>query len=128
MAAAVEEPVATGDSGSAAEEVKPYRIHVSFLLESLSHIDQSVNWWLIFLVSSLQVSSRYLNLTKQKLEIARLPHELDEPKSKDWWQPKPQVEPLIDFWLVTRHLSSFLCLSCACLVFKSQRVIHHRQY
>ncbi|KAI0914011.1 alpha/beta-hydrolase [Ustulina deusta] len=72
MAAAVEEPVATGDSGSAAEEVKPYRIHVS---------------------------SRYLNLTKQKLEIARLPHELDEPKSKDWWQPKPQVEPLIDFWL-----------------------------
>ncbi|KAF2965271.1 hypothetical protein GQX73_g8308 [Xylaria multiplex] len=45
------------------------------------------------------VSSRYLNLTKQKLEIARLPHELDEPKSKDWWQPKSQVEPLIDFWL-----------------------------
>jgi len=45
-----------------------------------------------------QVSSRYLNLTKQKLEITRLPHEFDEPKSKDWWQPKSEIEPLIDFW------------------------------
>ncbi|KAI0457989.1 alpha/beta-hydrolase [Xylaria acuta] len=72
MAAEIEEPVVAGDSSATAEEVKPYRIHVS---------------------------SRYLNLTKQKLEIARLPHEFDEPKSKDWWQPKSQVEPLIDFWL-----------------------------
>ncbi|KAI0533442.1 alpha/beta-hydrolase [Xylaria digitata] len=72
MAPAIEEPVGAGENGSAVEEVRPYRIHVS---------------------------SRYLNLTKQKLEIARLPHELDEPKSKDWWQPKSQVEPLIDFWL-----------------------------
>ncbi|KAI0514390.1 alpha/beta-hydrolase [Xylaria bambusicola] len=72
MAAEIEDPAAAGDSGSASEEVKPYRIHVS---------------------------SRYLNLTKQKLEIARLPHELDDPKSTDWWQPKSQVEPLIDFWL-----------------------------
>ncbi|KAI0196519.1 epoxide hydrolase [Xylaria flabelliformis] len=72
MAADIEEHVAAGDNGATAEEVKPYRIHVS---------------------------SRYLNLTKQKLEIARLPHELDEPKSKDWWQPKSQIEPLIDFWL-----------------------------
>ncbi|KAI1754576.1 alpha/beta-hydrolase [Xylaria castorea] len=73
MAAEFEEPVAAGDNGATAEEeVKSYRVHVS---------------------------SRYLNLTKQKLEIARLPHELDEPKSKDWWQPKSQIEPLIDFWL-----------------------------
>ncbi|KAJ8124528.1 hypothetical protein O1611_g9112 [Lasiodiplodia mahajangana] len=72
MAPEIEEPVTAGENGATAEEVKPYRIHVS---------------------------SRYLNLTKQKLEIARLPHELDEPKSKDWWQPKSQVEPLIDFWL-----------------------------
>ncbi|RYC54684.1 hypothetical protein CHU98_g11531, partial [Xylaria longipes] len=76
MAADIEDPVAAGDSGATAEEVKPYRIHVS---------------------------SRYLNLTKQKLEIARLPHEFDEPKSKDWWQPKSQVEPLIDFWLEQYH-------------------------
>ncbi|KAI1422177.1 alpha/beta-hydrolase [Xylaria sp. FL1777] len=72
MAAEVEESAAVGENGAVAEDVKPYKIHVS---------------------------SRYLNLTKQKLEIARLPHELDEPKSKDWWQPKSQVEPLIDFWL-----------------------------
>lgn len=45
-----------------------------------------------------QVSSKYLDLTKQKLEVTRLPHELGEPKSKDWWEPKSQVEPLIDFW------------------------------
>ncbi|KAI0427422.1 alpha/beta-hydrolase [Xylaria sp. FL1042] len=72
MAADIEEPVSTGDNSAMAEEVRPYRIHVS---------------------------SRYLNLTKQKLEIARLPRELDEPKSTDWWQPQSQVEPLIDYWL-----------------------------
>ncbi|KAI1096908.1 alpha/beta-hydrolase [Rostrohypoxylon terebratum] len=54
------------------DEVKPYKIHFS---------------------------SKYLDLTKQKLETTRLPHELSEPKSKDWWEPKSQVEPLIDFWL-----------------------------
>ncbi|KAI0840254.1 alpha/beta-hydrolase [Hypoxylon sp. FL0890] len=67
MAAEVEEAPAGG-----AEEIKPYKIHVS---------------------------SKYLDLTKQKLEVTRLPHELSEPKSKDWWEPKSRVEPLIDFWL-----------------------------
>ena len=41
-----------------------------------------------------------MDLTKQKLELTRLPHELAEPKSTLWWEPKPQVEPLIDFWYV----------------------------
>ncbi|KAI7783655.1 epoxide hydrolase [Diaporthe eres] len=54
------------------DEIKPYKIHVS---------------------------SRYLDLTKQKLELTRLPHESTQPPSEDWWEPKPQVEPLIDFWL-----------------------------
>ncbi|KAI0977450.1 alpha/beta-hydrolase [Xylaria arbuscula] len=72
MVADIEEPASVGDSSAATEEVKPYKIHVS---------------------------SRHVNLTKQKLEIARLPHELDEPRSKDWWQPKSQVEPLLDFWV-----------------------------
>ncbi|OTA61085.1 alpha/beta-hydrolase [Hypoxylon sp. EC38] len=67
MAAEVEEAPAGG-----AEEIKPYKIHVS---------------------------SKYLDLTKQKLEVTRLPHELSEPKSKDWWEPKSRIEPLIDFWL-----------------------------
>ncbi|KAI1098526.1 alpha/beta-hydrolase [Jackrogersella minutella] len=48
---------------------------------------------------NIHVSSKYLDLTRQKLEVTRLPHELSEPKSKDWWEPKSQVEPLIDFWL-----------------------------
>lgn len=55
-------------------EIRPYRIHVS---------------------------SKYLELTKRKLELTRLPHDVAEPKSKSddaWWEPKPQVEPLIDFW------------------------------
>ncbi|OIW30295.1 alpha/beta-hydrolase, partial [Coniochaeta ligniaria NRRL 30616] len=54
------------------DEVKPYKIHVS---------------------------TKYLDLTRQKLELTRLPHEGSAPKSEDWWEPKPQVEPLIDFWL-----------------------------
>ncbi|KAF4469279.1 epoxide hydrolase [Fusarium albosuccineum] len=55
----------TGGSG---DEIQPYRIHVS---------------------------SKYLDITRQKLELTRLPH---EPRSKDWWEPKPQVESLCDFW------------------------------
>lgn len=46
----------------------------------------------------VQVSSKYLDLTRRKLELTRLPHERAEPKSTEWWEPKPQVEPLIDFW------------------------------
>ncbi|KAJ0116247.1 hypothetical protein J7T55_005193 [Diaporthe amygdali] len=57
---------------AAGDEVKPYKVHVS---------------------------SRYLDLTRQKLELTRLPHEGTQPPSEDWWEPKPQVEPLIDFWL-----------------------------
>ncbi|KAI1174024.1 alpha/beta-hydrolase [Nemania sp. FL0916] len=72
MASEIEEPAVVGESSTAAEEIKTYRVHVS---------------------------SRYLKLTKQKLELSRLPHELSEPTCKDWWQPKPLVEPLIDFWL-----------------------------
>lgn len=45
-----------------------------------------------------QVSTKYLDLTRQKLELTRLPHEGSEPKSNDWWEPKAQVESLIDYW------------------------------
>ncbi|KAK1599794.1 epoxide hydrolase [Colletotrichum navitas] len=54
------------------DEIRPYRIHVS---------------------------SKYLDLTRQKLELTRLPHETLGPTSRDWWEPKAQIEPLIDFWL-----------------------------
>ncbi|KAH6686377.1 epoxide hydrolase [Plectosphaerella plurivora] len=54
------------------DEIRPYRIHVS---------------------------SKYLELTKRKLELTRLPHDVVEPKAAEMWEPKPQVEPLIDYWL-----------------------------
>lgn len=56
------------------EEIKPYKIHVS---------------------------SKYLDLTKKKLELTRLPHELLLPKAREWEHgtPKSEIEPLIDFWL-----------------------------
>ncbi len=46
----------------------------------------------------IQIHNKYLDLTKQKLELTRLPHEAAQPASALWWQPKAQVEPLIDFW------------------------------
>ncbi|KAH7264220.1 hypothetical protein FSOLCH5_010259 [Fusarium solani] len=55
-------------AGGSGEEIQPYRI---------------------------RVSSKYLDITRQKLELTRLPH---EPRSKDWWEPKPQVETLVDYW------------------------------
>ncbi|KAK4159375.1 putative epoxide hydrolase [Cladorrhinum sp. PSN259] len=48
--------------GAVDEEVKPYKIHIP---------------------------SKHLELTRQKLELTRLPHEGAE----------PQIEPLIDYWL-----------------------------
>ncbi|KAK3944974.1 Alpha/Beta hydrolase protein [Diplogelasinospora grovesii] len=58
------------------DEVRPYRIHVP---------------------------TKHLDLTRQKLELTRLPHEGAANslglKSTDWWEPKPLVEPLVDFWL-----------------------------
>ncbi|KAI1328821.1 alpha/beta-hydrolase [Xylariaceae sp. FL0255] len=72
MATGMQDFVAAGGPATVLDEIKPYKIHVS---------------------------SRYLDLTKQKLEITRLPHEIEEPRSRDWWQPKSHVEPLIDFWL-----------------------------
>ncbi|KAI1486984.1 alpha/beta-hydrolase [Biscogniauxia mediterranea] len=72
MTAEVGATVATGAAAATAEEIKPYKLHVS---------------------------SKYLDLTRQKLEITRLPHEVSEPKSEDWWEPKSQIEPVIDFWL-----------------------------
>ncbi|KAI1259380.1 alpha/beta-hydrolase [Xylariaceae sp. FL1019] len=72
MATEVAEAGTAPGSAISNEEIHPYRIHVS---------------------------TRYLNLTRQKLELTRLPHEEPEPKSRHWWQPKSYVEPLIDFWL-----------------------------
>ncbi|KAI9744170.1 MAG: hypothetical protein M1818_002322 [Claussenomyces sp. TS43310] len=60
---------------SHADDIRPYRVHVS---------------------------SKYLELTTKKLELTRLPHELLLPQSQEWEQgtPKSEVEPLVDFCLV----------------------------
>ncbi|KAK3499850.1 Alpha/Beta hydrolase protein [Neurospora hispaniola] len=49
----------------------------------------------------IHIPTKHLDLTRQKLELTRLPHEGSSSgnRSKDWWEPKPIVEPLIDFWL-----------------------------
>jgi hypothetical protein len=70
-------PTTTQQAGPAEQaalddEVKPYKVHVS---------------------------SKYLDLTRQKLELTRLPHETADSASKHWWAPKETIEPLIDHWL-----------------------------
>jgi len=50
---------------------------------------------------SMHVSAKYLELTKKKLELTRLPRELELPNERRWGQgtPKSVLEPLLDFWL-----------------------------
>ncbi|KAJ4293409.1 hypothetical protein N0V90_008692 [Kalmusia sp. IMI 367209] len=63
-----------GGSGADTEEIAPYSMHVS---------------------------SKYLDLTKKKLELTRLPRELELPEERRWDQgtPKAVLEPLLDYWL-----------------------------
>ncbi|KAF1969724.1 alpha/beta-hydrolase [Bimuria novae-zelandiae CBS 107.79] len=48
----------------------------------------------------MHVSSKYLDLTRKKLELTRLPRELELPKRRwDLGTPKAVLEPLLDYWL-----------------------------
>ncbi|KAL1645804.1 hypothetical protein SLS58_003688 [Diplodia intermedia] len=49
----------------------------------------------------MHVSSKYLELTKRKLELTRLPHELELPENRKWayGPPKEVLEPLVDHWI-----------------------------
>jgi hypothetical protein len=78
------------------EEIKPYKIHVC------SSIGTSGKFGWCKLTGA-KVSTKYLDLTKKKLEITRLPHELLLPPAREWENgtPKSEVEPLIDFWYCT---------------------------
>ncbi|KFX86255.1 hypothetical protein O988_09690, partial [Pseudogymnoascus sp. VKM F-3808] len=62
--------------GGSPEEVRTYRAHVS---------------------------SKYLELTRKKLEYTRLPHDLTLEKGREWEMgtPKSIIEPLVDYWLET---------------------------
>ncbi|KAF2841367.1 alpha/beta-hydrolase [Patellaria atrata CBS 101060] len=50
---------------------------------------------------NMHVSARYLDLTKRKLELTRLPRELLLPEHRKWdyGTPKTTLEPLLDYWL-----------------------------
>ncbi|KAI9777249.1 MAG: hypothetical protein M1839_008979 [Geoglossum umbratile] len=52
---------------------------------------------------TIQISQKYLDLTKRKLELTRLPREALVPKEKAWeyGTPKGEVEALVDYWLET---------------------------
>lgn len=54
---------------------------------------------------SMHVSSRYLDLTKRKLELTRMPRQI-QLREDDVWAlgtPKAALEPLIDYWRVLTH-------------------------
>lgn len=74
---------------SSEDEVKPYKIRVRRPRASAARPSSLTGW---------QVASRYLELTKRKLELTRLPHQIPEPRSNRWWEPQPTVEDLVDFW------------------------------
>ncbi|KAF1834099.1 alpha/beta-hydrolase [Decorospora gaudefroyi] len=64
-------------------------------MASAPHDDEAMTTY------SMHVSAKYLELTKKKLELTRLPRELELPDEKRWEQgtPKSVLEPLLDFWL-----------------------------
>ncbi|KAK5181561.1 hypothetical protein LTR16_010366, partial [Cryomyces antarcticus] len=49
---------------------------------------------------TMHVSQMYLNLTRKKIGMTRLPHELLLPEERRWdyGTPKAELEPLIDYW------------------------------
>ena len=64
--------------------------------------------------SCCQIASKFLDLTRQKLELTRLPHEGSDPKSADWWEPKPLIEPLIDYWYMITYIPCPTSIICRC--------------
>lgn len=88
------------------EEVRPYKIHVRVVFLCVTVYLFGMR------LTNAQVSSKYLDLTRKKLELTRLPHELrleeieddDAQRKRDrQWElgtPKGEIEPLVDFWYV----------------------------
>ncbi|CCE27773.1 related to epoxide hydrolase [Claviceps purpurea 20.1] len=48
---------------------------------------------------TIHISSKYLNLTRQKLQLTRLPRNGPQPHRTESWEPKATVERLVDYWL-----------------------------
>jgi hypothetical protein len=81
--------MASAASSNVSSDIQPYSMHVS-QLHYLRHA----------FADMAQVSARYLDLTKQKLELTRLPKEAALPEENPWalGTPKSTLEPLIDYW------------------------------
>lgn len=94
---------AASPSNSGLDAIQPYSMHVSvnqFACPATAHQRQ-------------QVSARYLELTRKKLELTRLPREL--PTDAPQWShgtPKAVLEPLLDYWFANprKYLSSLTWL------------------
>jgi hypothetical protein len=56
---------------------------------------------------TMHVSSRYLELTKKKLELTRMPREIPLQTGDKWalGTPKSALEPLVDYWYAPTHHS-----------------------
>jgi hypothetical protein len=78
---------------SQVEGVEAYKMHVSAELRPLVEIETEC-------LLPCQVSARYLELTKKKLELTRLPREIGLPDDRKWeyGTPKTILEPIVDFW------------------------------
>ncbi|KAG5959805.1 hypothetical protein E4U58_004859 [Claviceps cyperi] len=48
---------------------------------------------------TIHISSKYLNLTRQKLQLTRLPRNGPQLHRTESWEPKATVERLVDYWL-----------------------------
>lgn len=83
------EVMPTAPNEDLTEAIQPYSMHVRRLTVQVpNHVDLH------------QVSARYLDLTKRKLELSRLPRENPPPSHHLWCHgtPKSVLEPLLDFW------------------------------
>ncbi|KAF1935492.1 hypothetical protein EJ02DRAFT_460317 [Clathrospora elynae] len=73
-------------------------------MASAPHDDEAITTY------SMHVSAKYLELTKKKLELTRLPRELALPDERRWEMgtPKSVLEPLLDFWYVLILMTGLL--------------------
>jgi hypothetical protein len=83
------------EEARAVDEVVPYSMHVSCAISV-----QPVNSRLGCPLMLVQVSSKYLELTKRKLELTRLPREIELGEGRRWalGTPKSVLEGVLDYW------------------------------
>jgi hypothetical protein len=83
------------EEARAVDEVVPYSMHVSNAVSV-----QSIKLRFGCPPTLVQVSSKYLELTKKKLELTRLPREIELGERRRWalGTPKSVLEGVLDHW------------------------------